>query len=193
MKYYKKVTNCGPVPYPDRKGRYLTNEIVSGDEWEPMVALGFVEVVKHDPAFKQLPKPGKHLPQKTINKEKKISASIEKDIKKVKMAKPKKAAETKIVKAIKSVDELPVPPKRKLSVLEMAQEANRINELMTNSGTTSKSVTIIDAADSVVRRKPKLVQDARITDRRGTKEVGDQETGRLPGPERTASESTSNE
>ncbi len=45
MKYYKKTGNCGPVPYPDQSGRMLTTEVVSGNEWEPLVALGFVEAV----------------------------------------------------------------------------------------------------------------------------------------------------
>ena len=49
MAKYRKVDNCGPVPYPDRSGKFLNaGEVVEGDEWEPMVALGFV--VKTDDA-----------------------------------------------------------------------------------------------------------------------------------------------
>lgn len=46
MKAYKKAINCGPVPYPDRSGKMLGDEIVTGDEWEPYVALGFVVIVE---------------------------------------------------------------------------------------------------------------------------------------------------
>jgi|SRR5580704_3375599 hypothetical protein len=53
MKYYRKADKCGPVPYPDRSGRKLTTEIVSGNEWAPLVALGFVVEVSSD---------GKNLP-----------------------------------------------------------------------------------------------------------------------------------
>lgn len=46
MKKYKKADNCGPVPYPDQSGRMLTDQIVSGDEWEKYVPLGYVVEVK---------------------------------------------------------------------------------------------------------------------------------------------------
>lgn len=44
---YRKVDNCGPVPYPDQSGRYLgAGEVVENDDandWSPLVALGFIE------------------------------------------------------------------------------------------------------------------------------------------------------
>lgn len=46
MTQYKKADNCGPVPYPDQSGRMLTNEIVEGDEWEPLLAIGFIVKVE---------------------------------------------------------------------------------------------------------------------------------------------------
>lgn len=46
MTNYKKVDNCGPVPYPDRSGRFLTDGVVSGEEWIPYLALGFIEVLE---------------------------------------------------------------------------------------------------------------------------------------------------
>jgi len=46
MAKYRKVDNCGPVPYPDQSGRYLgEGEVVeddAGNDWAPLVALGFV-------------------------------------------------------------------------------------------------------------------------------------------------------
>jgi hypothetical protein len=46
MANYKKVDNCGPVPYPDQSGRHLgAGEVASDDadnDWAPLVALGFV-------------------------------------------------------------------------------------------------------------------------------------------------------
>lgn len=43
MAKYQKVENCGPVPYPDRSGRFLVaGETAEGDDWEPLVGLGFV-------------------------------------------------------------------------------------------------------------------------------------------------------
>jgi hypothetical protein len=43
---YRKVDNCGPVPYPDQSGRFLgEGEVVENDDandWSPLVALGFV-------------------------------------------------------------------------------------------------------------------------------------------------------
>jgi hypothetical protein len=42
MKIYRRAQNCGPVPYPDGSGKFLTNDRVTGDDWEPLVALGFV-------------------------------------------------------------------------------------------------------------------------------------------------------
>lgn len=42
MKYYKRASNSGPVPYPDGSGRMLTDEVVSGDEWEQFIALEYV-------------------------------------------------------------------------------------------------------------------------------------------------------
>jgi hypothetical protein len=46
MANYKKVDNCGPVPYPDQSGRYLgEGEVASDDadnDWAPLVALGFI-------------------------------------------------------------------------------------------------------------------------------------------------------
>jgi hypothetical protein len=43
MAKYQKVENCGPVPYPDRSGRFLVaGETAEGDDWEPLVALGYI-------------------------------------------------------------------------------------------------------------------------------------------------------
>jgi len=39
---YRRVKNCGPVPYPDGSGRMLDDQIVIGDMWEPYVAIGYV-------------------------------------------------------------------------------------------------------------------------------------------------------
>ena len=40
---YRKVANCGPVPYPDRSGRFLNDgEVVEGDDWAGLVAIGYV-------------------------------------------------------------------------------------------------------------------------------------------------------
>lgn len=53
---FKRADNCGPVPYPDRSGRMLTDEIVEGDEWEVLIPLGFVVKVESQPG-KRLPEP----------------------------------------------------------------------------------------------------------------------------------------
>lgn len=43
MAKYRKADNCGPVPYPDRSGKFLgAGDVAEGDDWEPLVALGFV-------------------------------------------------------------------------------------------------------------------------------------------------------
>lgn len=53
MKSYRKVENCGPVPYPDQSGKMLLDgEVVSGDEWEQYVPLGYVVVVESKPKNK---------------------------------------------------------------------------------------------------------------------------------------------
>lgn len=40
---YRKADNCGPVPYPDRSGRFLhAGEIVEGHEWQQFVPLNYV-------------------------------------------------------------------------------------------------------------------------------------------------------
>lgn len=44
-KFYKKVDNCGPVPYPDGTNNFLTDGIVSGPGWEDLVEIGYVEEV----------------------------------------------------------------------------------------------------------------------------------------------------
>jgi len=47
MAKYQKVKNCGPVPYPDRSGKFLLDgETAEGDDWEPLVALGFIVKVE---------------------------------------------------------------------------------------------------------------------------------------------------
>jgi len=63
-KTYKRVDNCGPVAYPDQSGKYLTDGTVTGDEWEPLVALGFIEevVVAALPKAKPAPAPAKAAP-----------------------------------------------------------------------------------------------------------------------------------
>jgi hypothetical protein len=45
---YKRHPNSGPVPYPDRSGMLLHDEIVYGEEWEPFVALDYVVRVEVD-------------------------------------------------------------------------------------------------------------------------------------------------
>jgi len=46
-KSYRKADNCGPVPYPSDPEKMLQEgETVTGDEWEPLVALGFVVAVE---------------------------------------------------------------------------------------------------------------------------------------------------
>jgi len=46
MARYRKVENCGRVPYPDHSGRFLHDgETVEDDEkndWAPLVALGYI-------------------------------------------------------------------------------------------------------------------------------------------------------
>lgn len=43
MAKYRKADNCGPVPHPDRSGKFLKEgEVAEGDAWEPYVALGYV-------------------------------------------------------------------------------------------------------------------------------------------------------
>ena len=64
MAKYQKVENCGPVPYPDRSGRFLVaGETAEGDDWEPFVALGFVVRVDDGAAApKQAPVPVVEVP-----------------------------------------------------------------------------------------------------------------------------------
>ena len=51
MAKYRKVENCGRVPYPDRSGKFLNaGEVVEGDDWAPLVALGYVVEVAAPPA-----------------------------------------------------------------------------------------------------------------------------------------------
>lgn len=47
-KSYKRHHNAGPVPYPDQSGKYLMDEVVTGDEWAPFVALDYVVEVASD-------------------------------------------------------------------------------------------------------------------------------------------------
>lgn len=46
MSRYRRASNSGPVPYPDKSGRMLTNEIVEGDEWAQYVPLDYVVKVE---------------------------------------------------------------------------------------------------------------------------------------------------
>lgn len=56
MAKYKKADNCGPVPYPDRSGRMLNaGDVVEGDEWESLMALGYVVKVVEPPAPEKKP------------------------------------------------------------------------------------------------------------------------------------------
>jgi outer membrane biosynthesis protein TonB len=52
MAKYRKVDNCGPVPYPDQSGRFLGDgEVVEDDEnndWSPIVPLGYIVEVQDD-------------------------------------------------------------------------------------------------------------------------------------------------
>lgn len=59
-KSYRRHPNSGHVPYPDQSGRYLVDETVTGDEWEPFVALGFVVAVDEPTA--QAPAPSAPAP-----------------------------------------------------------------------------------------------------------------------------------
>jgi hypothetical protein len=45
---YRKAARSGRVQYPDGSGRVLTDQIVIGDQWEALVALGFVERLEGD-------------------------------------------------------------------------------------------------------------------------------------------------
>ena len=40
---YRRAMTSGPVRFPDGSGRVLRDQVVIGDQWEPLVALGFVE------------------------------------------------------------------------------------------------------------------------------------------------------
>jgi len=75
-KTYKRVDNCGPVAYPDQSGKYLTDGTVTGDEWEPLVALGFVEEVAAVAAPKAKPAPAKPAPAPVKPKVKAVPAEV---------------------------------------------------------------------------------------------------------------------
>jgi hypothetical protein len=62
MKTFKKVKNCGPVPYPDQSGRMLTDGVVTGDEWLPLMALGFVELIDPNVPAEPVPVPAQESP-----------------------------------------------------------------------------------------------------------------------------------
>jgi len=50
MAKYRKADNCGPVPHPDRSGKFLNaGEVAEGDHWEPLLALGYVVKVDEKP------------------------------------------------------------------------------------------------------------------------------------------------
>lgn len=89
MTSYRKVENCGPVPYPDQSGRYLTTEIVSGLEWEPLVALGYVVAVEADLDLDA----GKRLP--AIQVEKLAEAAVTAAVTTYKVIKPDKLGKSK--------------------------------------------------------------------------------------------------
>lgn len=70
MAKYQKVENCGPVPYPDQSGKLLVaGETAEGDEWEPLVALGFVVKVAEVAAAPVKVAPPKEEPKAAILKE----------------------------------------------------------------------------------------------------------------------------
>jgi len=70
MAKYQKAENCGPVPYPDRSGKFLVaGETADGDEWEPLVALGFVVKVAEAAAAPAKVAPPKEEPKAAILKE----------------------------------------------------------------------------------------------------------------------------
>ena len=70
MAKYQKVENCGPVPYPDRSGKFLmAGETAEGDDWEPLVALGFVLKVEEVAAVPAKAAPPKGEPKAAILKE----------------------------------------------------------------------------------------------------------------------------
>jgi hypothetical protein len=58
-KSYRRVANSGPVPYPSDPRKLLVDEIVTGDEWEPLVMLGFVEEVEGVKGGQEQPPPRK--------------------------------------------------------------------------------------------------------------------------------------
>jgi hypothetical protein len=70
MAKYQKAENCGPVPYPDRSGRFLVaGETVEGDDWEPLVALRFVVKVAEVAAAPAKAAPPKEEPKAAILQE----------------------------------------------------------------------------------------------------------------------------
>jgi hypothetical protein len=70
MAKYQKVQNCGPVPYPDRSGKFLLDgETAEGDDWEPLVALGFIVKVEEAAAPAKAPAPKIEEPKAATLKE----------------------------------------------------------------------------------------------------------------------------
>lgn len=70
MAKYQKVQNCGPVPYPDRSGKFLLDgETAEGDDWEPLVALGFIVKVEEAAAPAKAPPPKIEEPKAATLKE----------------------------------------------------------------------------------------------------------------------------
>ena len=45
---YRRAKGGRPVPYPDQSGRMLNDEIVIGSDWEPFVALEYIEPIDGD-------------------------------------------------------------------------------------------------------------------------------------------------
>lgn len=142
MTQYRKVNNCGPVPYPDGSHRYLTDQVVSGDEWIPLIALGFIEEVE---------------PQ--------VMPPIATEV------------ATVVVTEVKSL------PRTEYKVVQPSVRAKKQN----SGNKLSKNVIISED----IKASTAKVINAEASDRRGTKEMDNQETGRVADNDPTAPEGSS--
>ena len=108
-KAYRRIKTCGRVPYPDRSGRFLTDEIVIGDEWEPYVAIGYVERIEGDvdpSMFAEQPQP------KIVSEPRHSHVG---------------STVTDMVEKAVEMDRVPVPVKKNPTVMELARAATRAN------------------------------------------------------------------
>jgi hypothetical protein len=171
MKSYRKVKNCGPVAYPDQSGRYLRTETetVTGDEWEPLVKLGFVEV-----CIANIAKPAETKPPKTTYK--------------VLTAVDSKSADQRQDIQENTVKSKTIKIKPGASILDVVRRAEGDLDLKYSKN----SDTIMDAVRIAIRKdkasKDKLTKNAKVANGRGAEALDSQETGRLADAERAASE-----